>query len=365
MNGRRLKVLIQKERKQLFRDPINIVIGILLPIILLVVIGYGMSFDIKNIRLAVVEPDRSDFSSDLLARFAGSEYFKVERFTDTAGAVQAIRDHRVDAALILPQNAQRELNGGTLELMIVVNADNPSQAILKENYLKSIITGVIGQTLAIHSQVSMIPRMFFNDNAESLFFMIPGLIVIIITMLGTMLTCMLLAREYEHGNLESMFVTPMQSLEILIAKALSNFTLGLIGIAITLFSVKYLFHMPVRGSVLLLATGCALYLLLALAIGLLISSFTKSQFFACQVTMVVTFLPSVMLSGFVYEIANLPPVVQYITALFPARYLIDFLQTVFLIGNDWRLVLPDLLIIAGFTVVITWLAVRKAPKSLE
>ncbi len=364
MNRQRLGALIAKERKQLFRDPFNMVIGILLPIVLLLIMGYGMSFDVKDIELAVVEPEHSKLSSELIARFRGSKYFRVQTFRNTEDAVDAMKGHRADVCLFLPRNLPRRSGGGPVELMVALNASNPQQARLKESY----VAGIVSETLARGAPecgAVAVSRMWFNETAESLYFMIPGLIVIIISLIGTLLTCMLLAREYEHGNLESIFATPVQSLEILVAKALNNFVLGLIGIAITLLTVRYLFHMPMRGSVWIMLLGCSIYLLMALAAGLVISGCTKNQFVACEATMIVTFLPAVLLSGFVYEIPNLPEAIQYITVFVPGRYFIDFLQTVFLVGDRWGILLMDLAVMTLFTIGMTFLAVYKTPKSLE
>lgn len=362
----RLKALLVKEQKQLFRDPMNLMVGIFLPLMLLILMGYGMSFDIKNVRVAVAELDRSALSREIVAQINGSEYLDALVFASTAEAVQSIQRNQADAGIFFPAHFERSLLQGTpAEVLIVVNASNPSQAILKENYLQAIVSEVLCQYGKAEPRVQVFSKMRYNESAESLYFMIPGLLVIIITMIGSLLTCMLLAREYEQGNMESMFVTPMRSLELLIAKALNNFIIGMIGVCMTLLAVRFVFEMPIRGSVAVILLGCAMYLLLALTIGLLISSITKSQFLASEVTMVVTFLPAIMLSGFIYEINNLPLPVQYLTRIVPARYFIDFLQTAFLVGNQWSILLYDLTMIGLFTMLMLFLAIRKSPKSLE
>ena len=361
MNLHRLRTLIVKERKQLLRDRSSIVLGLLMPVILLLIFGYGMSLDLRNIKLVIVEQEPSSLSAEVCARFRASEYFTVNTVRSTAEGSAAIRDHSAEACLFLPRSFKRNAASGSGAVLIAVNASNPSQARITETYIR----GILSSTLNSSSGVQLKTRMWFNDTNESSYFMIPGVIVIIMSLIGTRLTSMLMAREYEHGNLESMFATPMESGEILLAKALNNFLLGLVGLAVSLLFAHFLFHLPLRGSLWVLVAGSSVYLLLSLAMGLLISSVTKNQFLACELTMVITFMPVFLLSGFLYEIPNMPIVVQYITYLVPARYYVDFLQTVFLVGNVWSNICYNIGILSVFTIVLMVIAKFKNPKSLE
>lgn len=361
MNMHRLRTLIVKEHKQLLRDRSSIVLGLLMPVILLLIFGYGMSLDIRNIKLTIVEQEPSALSAEVIARFRSSEYFFVNVTRSTNEGTAAVRDHLADACVYLPRSFSRSMASDSAAVLVAVNASNPSRARITENYIKGILSAMLNSS----SGVQLKTRMWFNDTNESRFFMIPGVIVIIMSLIGTRLTSMLMAREYEHGNLESMFATPMTSGEILLAKALNNFVLGLLGLAISLFFAHGLFHLPLRGSLWVLVLGSSVYLLLSLAMGLLISSITKNQFLACELTMVITFMPVFLLSGFLYEIPNMPVAVQYVTYLVPARYYVDFLQTVFLVGNVWSNVCVNIGILCVFTVVLMVLAKYKNPKSLE
>lgn len=366
MNLKRLNTLIVKERKQLIRDPFNMIVGILLPIVLLLIFGYGMSVDIKNIRLAIVEPEESEMSSEIAARFESSNFFITRVYRNTKEAVRAVETHESDACLFIPQDLPKKITSGSVSFLIVTNASNPSQAMLKENYIRSVISSAFTpDRKTVMKLVTMKPRMWFNESNDSRYFMIPGVIVIIMSLIGTMLTAMLMAKEYEHGNLESMFVTPMTSLEILIAKAVNNFVLGMIGLAMSLAAAYWLFDIPIRGSLLVVFLGCGVYLIMALCFGLLLSSITKNQFVASEMTMVFTFMPALLLSGFIYEIENQPIVIQYITYLVPARYFVDFLQTSFLVGNVWPNIFRNMGILSVFALVMMILAIWKNPKSLE
>ena len=336
----------------------------LLPVFLLLLFGYGLSLDIRNIKLAVVEPVRTELSAELVARFRASEYFNVTVVRTTEEGKEAVRSHRADACLFLPSDPERRLAARDLSILIVLNGTNGSQARLRDNYIRGVLLSVLGSSSSAPG-IRMQSRMWFNDANESAYFMIPGVIVIIMTLIGTKLTSMLMAREYEHGNMESMFTTPMRCGELLVAKAVNNFLLGVLGLGISLLFARYLFHVPIRGSIVVLAVGSGIYLMLALAVGLLISSLTKDQFVASEVSMVVSFMPVFLLSGFLYEIPNMPVFIQSITWLVPARYYVDFLQTVFLVGNVWSNIFWNLSILLLFTVVLMALAVWKNPKSLE
>ncbi|MPM42305.1 putative multidrug ABC transporter permease YbhS [bioreactor metagenome] len=366
MNLHRLHTLIVKERKQLFRDPSSMVFGIVLPLILLLVFGYALSMDIRNIRLVIVEPQPSPLGNIIAARFAASEYFIAHTVRATEAGTAAVRDHRADACLYLPDNLERQYNLGDMSFLVVVNATNAMRARLMENYIKGVlVSGLARGDGPASPRIELNSRMWYNTANDSRLYMLPGVIVLIMTIIGTKLTAMIMAKEYEHGNLESMFVTPMTSGEILVAKALNNFLLGMIGLGLSLLLARFLFHVPVRGSLTILVLGSAIYLNMALALGLVISSITKNQFLASELSMIVSFMPVLLLSGFIYEISNMPRWVQMITYIIPARYYVDFLQTIFLVGNVWSNIVKNFLIIIAFTTVLMLVAKAKNPKSLE
>lgn len=365
MNFHRFSALFVKERRRLFRDPFNILVGIVLPLVLLVLMGCGLSFDIKGIRLTVVAPERTELVSEILARFRGSAYFSANAVRGTDEGAERVRRRESDACLFLPQNLSR---GNAAEILIVTNASNPQQARMKENYIRSVITEILLESetrTGACGAAEILPRQWFNEAGESIYFLIPGLLAIILTLIGALLTSMLTAQEYERGNAESLFVSPMKSIEMLAAKALNNFLIGITGTLITLAAAKLFFGMPVLGNVGVLLFGCALYLLMSLAAGLLISGLTKSQFIASELTIIVTLLPSILLSGYVFEISDLPAPIRLLTCFVPARYFIDFLQTVLLAGNYWKPILFNLGVIALFAAAFTALAVLKNPKRLD
>ena len=196
-------------------------------------------------------------------------------------------------------------------------------------------------------------RLWFNDANDSHYFLVPGLIVLVMTLIGAMLTSLVMAREWERGTLEALFVTPVEVDEILLGKTIPYFVLGIIGLTLCIFAAKFLFHVPIRGSAILLVGVSMLYLLVALGIGLLISVATKNQFVASQMTMLVTFLPAFMLSGFLFDVRSMPVAVRYLTYALPARYYVTLLQTLFLSGNVWEVLLPNAAVLAGMATAST------------
>lgn len=369
MNRSRLTALMVKEAKQLLRDTYSILLGILLPLVLLLICGYGLSTDIRNIKLAIVVPENSQYASQLAARFQLSPYFDAIIVRSTEQGKQRVQDHRSDACLFLPQDMPRKAAGGNLEFLIAVNASNPSPAMIKESYIRAILLGEISRIALqrgnVGTSVEVRPRQWFNDAYVSAYTIVPGIIVIILTMIGALLTSIVMAREYEHGNMESMFVTPMKSSEILLAKTANNFMLGIVGLILSLIMARYVFAIPIRGSLIIVFFGSSVYLVMTLCMGLLISSITKNQFMAVEITLFTTFLPSYLLSGFLFEIKSMPTILQWITVFVPARYFVDFLQTTFLVGNVWPNIAKNLGILTLFALVFLILAKYKNPKRLE
>jgi len=263
----------------------------------------------------------------------------------------------------------RRLSRGDAEVQLLVHGIDANRARIIQSYVQAAVGVWAARRSAEGEQVLTGPvqvqnRLWFNETNESRFFLVPGLIVLVMTLIGALLTSLVVAREWERGTMESLFVTPVRPREILLGKTIPYFVLGMIGLVLCLISAKFLFHVPFRGSILVLIGVSMLYLLVALALGLLISSTLKSQFVASQITLLVTFLPAVMLSGFLFDLRSLPAVVQLITYLLPARYYVSLLQTVFLVGDIWAVILPNAAVLAAMMTVLLWLARRATRKQL-
>jgi len=263
----------------------------------------------------------------------------------------------------------RQASRGEGEVQILLHGSDANQARIVQNYAESAVAQWTarqldeGKTMVV-GPVSVQARAWFNESYESRFFLVPGLIVMIMTLIGALLTALVMAREWERGTLEALFVTPVRAGEIVVGKIVPYFVLGLIGFALCVLSARFLFDLPFRGSVITLTLVSVLYLLVALGLGLLISSVLKSQFLASLVTVLAAFLPAVMLSGFLFDIRSEPAAVRFITYLFPARYYVTLLQTNLLVGDVWTVIAPNALVLAAMAAALMFANVRVTRKKL-
>jgi len=366
---RRVWALIKKEVRQVVRDPSSIAIGIVMPVVLILLFGYGMSLDVTNVPVALVLEDSSPASTDLASSFELSPYFAAQRTTSMRHAEQLMLARKIDGIVRIRPDFSRRLSRGDAEVQVLVHGIDANRARIIQTYAQGAIGVWAARRTAEGQQVLSGPvqvqnRLWFNEANESRFFLVPGLVVLVMTLIGALLTSLVVAREWERGTIEALFVTPVRPGEILLGKTVPYFVLGMIGLALCLLAAKFLFHVPFRGSVLVLTGVSMLYLLVALALGLLISTTLKSQFVASQITLLVTFLPAVMLSGFLFDLRSLPAVVQFITYLLPARYYVTLLQTIFLVGDVWAVILPNATVLALMMTALLWLARRATRKEL-
>ena len=367
--GRRLWSLVRKEARQVIRDPSSIAIGIVLPVILILLFGYGLSLDVTHAPVAVVLEDPSPDARDLAAAFQLSTYFDAQLLPSMPRARELMLARKVDAILRIRPDFSRQLSLGEAEVQVLVHGTDANHARIIQTYAQGAVGQWAAQRSAEGKQVPLGPvtvqnRLWFNEANESRYFLVPGLIVLIMTLIGAFLTSLVVAREWERGTMEALFVTPVRPDEILLGKTIPYFALGMIGLVLCLLGAKFLFHVPFRGSVTLLAAVSMLYLLVALAIGLLISSTVKSQFVASQIALLVTFLPAVMLSGFLFDLRSMPALVRVITYILPARYYVTLLQTIFLAGDIWAVILPDAAVLAGMAILFFFLTRRVTQKKL-
>jgi ABC-2 type transport system permease protein len=355
--GRRVWALVRKEVHQMVRDPSSIAIGVVLPLLLILLFGYGLSLDVRHVPVAVVVEDPSPEAQEVAARFQLSPYFDVQFLTAMPLAQELMLARKVDGIVRIRPDFARHLSRGDAEVQLIVHGTDANHARIIQSYAQGAVGQWAAQRAAEGHEVSTGPvvlreRLWFNEASESRYFLVPGLIVLIMTLIGALLTAMVMAREWERGTLEALFVTPVRADEILLGKTVPYFALGMVGLALCILASKFLFHVPLRGSVWVLAGVSMLYLLVALGTGLLISSAVKSQFVASQVTLLVTFMPAFMLSGFLFDLRSMPVLVRLVTYVLPARYYVTLLQTVFLAGDVWSVVLPNAAVLAGMAALL-------------
>jgi ABC-2 type transport system permease protein len=357
--ARRVRALMVKETRQVIRDPSSIAIGVVLPMILILLFGYGLSLDVKNVPVAVVVEDPGPAARELVAGFQLSPYFHAQITHAMQPAEKLMLEQSVDAIVRIPADFERRVNSGSAEVQVLLHGGDANRARIIQGYVQGAIQAwnarqaAEGKTMTgAGGSVTVQQRLWFNDANESRYFLVPGLIVLVMTLIGALLTAMVMAREWERGTLESLFVTPVRSDEILLGKTLPYFLLGLIGLALCIIAAKYLFHVPLRGTLPVLLGASTLYVLVALGIGLLISSAVKNQMVASQLAMLATFMPALMLSGFLFDLRSMPAPIRLITYVLPARYYVTLLQTIFLAGNVWRVIVPNMLVLAGMTALL-------------
>ena len=366
---RRIGALVRKESRQMLRDPSTVLIGIVMPALLILIFGYGLSLDVKNVPIAVVLEHRSQKADEIAAGFSLSPYFKATVLTSMPQAQQLMNQRKVDGIVRIRQNFSHQIASNNADIQDLVHGSDANYARIVLGYA----LGAIGQSFLRKKMEGVVindgpvivqSQTWFNKNNDSHYFLVPGLIVLIMTLIGALLTALLMAREWEQGTLEAIFVTPVRVGEILLGKIIPYFCLGVIGLALCIVAAKFLFNVPLRGSTALLAGASMLYLLVTLGMGLLISAATKNQFLASQIAIIVSYLPAMMLSGFLFDIRSMPVALRVITLVLPARYYNELLQTIFLAGNIWPIIIPDLMVVGAMAIALLWLARIKTKKKL-
>jgi ABC-2 type transport system permease protein len=367
---RRVAALVRKESYQLFRDPSSIAIGVVMPVLLILLFGFALSLDVQNVPVAVVLEEPSPAATELAAGFQLSRYFQTHLLTSMPPAQQLLLQQQVDGIVRIRSTFARQLNAGGGEAQILVYGTDANRARIIEVYAQAAIGQFLarraaeGYPGAASGSAVMQSRLWYNEANDSHYFLVPGLIVLIMTLIGAFMTALVVAREWERGTMEALFVTPVRAGEIVLAKTIPYFALGMVGLIFCILAARFLFHVPFRGSVVILTVTSMLYLLVALGIGLLISSVTKSQFVSSMATLIITFLPALFLSGFLFDLHSMPAAIRVISYALPARYYVTLLQTLFLAGNIWGIILPDAAALAAMACLLLALTRAVANKRL-
>ncbi|AVA25840.1 ABC transporter permease [Rhizobium sp. NXC24] len=366
---RRFAALVRKESFQVMRDPSSILIAFVLPIILLFLFGYGVSLDTKLTRVGVVMEETTPLTGDLAASFRASRYFSVVSGHDRRQFEEDLVLSRIRGIIVVPADfTATYMAGNRPQIQVIVDGSDPNTANFVQNYAQGAVANWQlqrqAQTMGGSPAITVEQRFWFNPELTSRSFLVPGSIAIVMTLVGTLLTSLVVAREWERGTMEAMMATPVTATELLAGKLLPYFVLGLTSMTICVLLAVFLFGVPFRGSVLALYALSAVFLMPALGQGLLISAATKNQFLASQLALISAFLPAFLLSGFLFEINSMPTVIQWITFIVPARYLIPSLQTVFLAGDIWPMFLRAIAVMFAIGCVFFLLAARSTKKRI-
>ena len=367
----RLRGLIYKETLQILRDPSSISIAFVLPIILLILFGYGVSLDTEHVPVSVVVENPTTDTASFISSLRDSRYFSVIMEPDRRAAQDALIAGRVDAIVALRSDFSRRLwSPEGAPIQVIVNGTDANTARIISGYLDGAWQNWLNQRALEEGRTLTPPvvaeqRVWFNAEVRSRNFLVPGLIAIIMTLIGALLTAMVVAREWERGTMEALLVTPIRIGEILLGKLIPYFLLGMGGMAVATVMAVWMFHIPFRGSFVVLTAVSALFMLTALGMGLLISTVARTQFVAGQIAIIVAFLPAFILSGFIFDISSMPVVIQVLTHVIPARYFVSSLQTLFLAGDIWPIILANAGALTLMATIFLGLTLRKTHKSLE
>jgi ABC-2 type transport system permease protein len=369
---RRLVALCRKETLQILRDPSSNIIAFVLPVIMLLIFGYGINLDSSGLRVGLVMEDTSPEARHFADSLYGSPYLKIIPGENRNQIAQAMIEGRVRGFVVIPQDFADKLKRptDTAPVLVVTDGAEPNTANFVENYVRGAWEGWLQQREADRGElppgpVAIEQRFWFNPSAESRNYLIPGSITVIMTVIGALLTSLVVAREWERGTMEALLASPITRAELLLSKLLPYYALGMIALLLCVGVSTFLLGVPFRGSVLVLCMVGSLFLGSALGLGLLLSTTTRNQFNAAQAALNAAFLPAMILSGFIYEIRSMPAVIRGITYLIPARYFVTAIQTLFQAGNIWPVLLEAMLFLTLASTFFITLTALKTRRRLE
>lgn len=372
---RRLLAVILKECTQIERDPSILLIGLFLPIFLLMLFGYGLSMDVKGVPVAIVTEDPSPMTTRITDRFFASDYFAAQKVESRIEAEALLRNREVDAVLHFPSDFTRRVLAGEGAAGLTINGVDANQATMIRTYVSATIASHLQSDPKLAASatanassapaVALSTRAWFNDANTSSWYLVPGLLVVTMTLVGSFLTSLVVAREWERGTIESLYTTPIRPWETAVAKIVPNYVVALAGALLALCVGLVAFDIPVNGSVGWLLATLFLYQLLAVLFGLFLSAATKRQFLALQYAVIGSFLPAMMLSGFLFDLRSVPDWISVVGHLLPPTYAIESVKICFLSGGCEDILAQNLAIIALWCVFFYVLSLRFLRKSLE
>ena len=376
MSFTRFLAVARKEVVQILRDTRSLIIVVIMPVILVLLFGYGVSLDLKGLPIFVYDRDGSQQSQDLLKRFQASAYFDIVRVVnDYPALTRALDDGHARMGIVVPWDfSERLREGGPVQVQALVDGTDDNTANVLIGYAQAVVQGYSSDLqldwLRNHGQpaqpasVSVETRTWYNEDLESSAFIVPGVLALVMSVIGAFLTSLTIAREWERGTMEQLISTPVTSLEIMLGKLAPYFAIGMFDVIVCALIAIYWFQVPFRGSFLTLLISSAMFLVVVLALGFFISVIAGSQLAASQIALLITFLPAFLLSGFLFSIEQMPVVLQWITRILPARYYVSVLKKIFLKGTPAALLYADLVPLTVFALVLAVLATRAFHKRL-
>ncbi len=365
MNLINIKAVSRKEFYHLIRDFRSMYLAFIIPLLLILMFGYALSLDVNNVRTVVVDHDRTELSRDFIRKLNASSYFDViHHLTDTVAAIRYLDQGSTTMAIIIPPGWTEDIKADReARMQVLLDGSDPNFAGLSRGYITAFVEAYNRDRLLdflnrtgrerIKPPVDGQIRVWFNEDLESQNFIVPGIIAIIIMIVGAMLTSLVIAREYENGTMETIRSLPIRGGEFLIGKAIPYFLIALTDVLVAVFMGQVLFGVVMKSSFWLMVLASTLYISVALSLGLLISIVTKSQLVANQMAILITFLPSLLLSNFVFPVENMPKIFQMLTYIVPATYFIDILNGLYLRSLGLDHLWPSYLVLIGMLMVLS------------
>ena len=376
MNWTRIVAMTRKEILQIRRDPRSLLIILAIPLVQLFIFGYAVNLDVKHVPLCIYDRDGTQTSQDFFKHFQATDYFNIVRVSDSYSDVVHNIDHGVCslAVVVPPQFTENLHSSGQASVQAILDASDSNSASIGMGYAQVIVQSYSSEIQIAWQQaqglavgvpnITFEPRTWFNEDLESMANLIPGVVALVMAVVGAFLTSLTIAREWERGTMEQLISTPVGKLEIQIGKLLPYFVIGITDTAICAGTAVWWFGVPFRGSWVVLFGCSTLFLIVVLSLGYFISVTAKSQLGACQMALLATFLPTFLLSGFIFPIDQMPVVVQWITRILPARYYVSILRNVFLKGSEVQLLAGDITALSAIAVVLVVFATRAFQKRL-
>lgn len=370
---RRLRALMIKESFQIIRDPSTLLITVFLPLLLIFLYGTGVSLDLDHLRVGLVLEDTAPDAQSFTKALIDSRYFDVKVVRDRRELLDDLTRGAIRGIFVVPSyfTQYRNRPDQIAPIQVIADGSETNTANFVQNYAQGVFGNWLLQeaiTAGVSREAPIInvePRFWYNEQLESRFFLLSGSLAIIMTLIGALLTALVVAREWERGTMEALMSTTVGIVELVIGKVLPYFILGMVSMAICVFISVAFYDLPLRGSFIALAVVSALFLFCSLGFGLMVSTLTKNQVFAYQITLIFAFLPAYILSGFLFEIYSMPKWIQIITYVIPAKYFVQSLQSLFLVGNVWDLLLKDMLPIVAIGLLFFLITAAKTVKRLD
>ena len=372
LSVRRLRALCWKETLQMFRDPSSNLIAFALPMLLMFVFGFGINLDTPTLKIGLYNEASGTEADGFAAALSGTPSLDIARYQSREAMARDMTDSKIRGFIVIPADFSRRMKAeaDTAPIQVVADGSEPNTAQFVSSHVGGVWQVWMMQRAEdrgeeMDREIALEPRYWFNPSAKSRNFLIPGSITVIMTVIGALLTSLVVAREWERGTMEALLASPVTRAELLLSKILPYYALGMLSLLLCVASARWLLGVPFRGSVLALCVVGTFFLLSVLGIGLAISTATRNQFNAAQAALNAAFLPATMLSGFIYEISSMPSFLRGVTHIVPARYFVSAIQTLFQLPTDWKHLMPDILLLVASAAFFLGITAKLTKRRME